>query len=197
MAALFLFPIFCCTFAVLFKKAMTKAFAEDGIDIGKLTDGVHQYSWVLGADFFGAFEGSLISDGVLEARLVLERVENVFRANLQTKGQAYLPCDNCLEQVSIPFEGELDFVVKISDSREEDDSDNEVFYVTESDPRFYVAQHIYDLVNLGLPLRRTCEAPGETPACNIDMLKRMDPEQEKEEGEGNDPRWDKLKDLFN
>jgi uncharacterized protein len=101
-----------------------------------------------------------------------------------------------LEQIAIPFKGQLNFVVKISESKEEDDPENEVFYVAESDPRFYVAQHIYDLVNLGIPLRKTCEDPGETPFCNTDMLKRMRPEQGKDEGGGDDPRWDKLKDLF-
>lgn len=175
-----------------------KAFAEDGIEIGKLTDGVHTLNWRLDAAFFKAFEGSLIEDGDFEATLQLERVEGVFRANLGVDGTVQSPCDNCLEEIAIPFKSTLDFVIKLTAVPTEDDSDNEVFYIMDSDPRFFVSQHIYDLVYLGLPLRKTCTDPGNTKWCNKELLKRLDTDgQINDAEEGNDPRWDKLKDLFN
>lgn len=177
---------------------MTKAFAEDGIEIGKLSDGVHTLNWRLDASFFKAFEGSLIENGDFEATLRLERVEGVFRANLRLKGSVLTPCDNCLEEIAIPLKSELDFVIKLTGVPQEDDSDNEVFYILDSDPRFFVSQHIYDLVYLGLPIRKTCEKPGNTPKCNMEVLKRLNIDEQIDDAEeGNDPRWDKLKDLFN
>lgn len=176
---------------------MMKAFAEDGFEIGKLIDGVHTMNWRLDAAFFKAFEGSLIREGNMEATLQLERAEGVFRAKLDVVGAVKSPCDNCLEEISIPFQSELNFVIKLTGVPKEDDIDNEVFYILDSDPRFFVSQHIYDLVYLGLPIRKTCEKPGAAAYCNQDVLKRLNTdEQENNAEEGNDPRWDKLKDLL-
>lgn len=168
------------------------------MDIGKLREGVHHLNWELGDAFLEAFEGNAIRKGSIQAGLRLERVDTVFRANLEVNGEVMLACDNCLEEIPVPFEKSLAFVIKLTENPRENDEENEVYFVTDSDPRFYVSQHIYDLVNMGLPLRRTCSDPGQTKYCNADMLKRMsDDEQENGGEDGNDPRWDKLKDLFN
>lgn len=176
---------------------MKQAFAEDGLDLGRLKNGNHQYSWSLDAEFFKAFEGSLIQDGEMNAMLNLERVEHVFRANLQIDGKVKTACDACLSHIEIPFQNELDFVIRLSSTYKEDDLDNEVFYVMESNPRFYVSQHIYDLVNLSLPLRKTCEDPGNTDFCNTEILNKMNNEDMTTDDSATDPRWDKLKDLLN
>jgi len=178
------------------KRAMMKAFAEDGIEIGKLTDGAHTLSWHLDARFFEAFEGSLIKDGSIDATLNLERAEGVFRSTLVVKGEVKTSCDNCLEEIPMTIQNDLDFVIKLTEVPAEDDTDNEVFYVQDNDPRFFVSQHIYDLVHLGLPLRKTCEAPGNTKWCNQELLDKMHDDEQNDDEDGNDPRWDKLKDLF-
>jgi len=176
---------------------MMKAFAEDGIEIGKMKDGVHALSWHLDARFFEAFEGSLIKDGSIDASLNLERAEGVFRSYLEVKGEVKASCDNCLEEIPMAIKNDLNFVIKLTEVPTEDDIDNEVFYVQDNDPRFYVSQHIYDLIHLGLPIRKTCEDPGNTEWCNLEILDKMhEDEQNDNDEDGNDPRWDKLKDLF-
>lgn len=173
-----------------------KAFAEDGIEIGKLKDGVHVLDWHLDARFFEAFEGSLIKDGSIDATLTLERAEGVFRSTLAVRGEVKASCDTCLEEIPLTIQNDLDFVIKLTDVPAEDDTDNEVFYVQDNDPRFFVSQHIYDLVHLGLPLRKTCEDPGNTEWCNQDVLAKMNDDEHDNGEDGDDPRWDKLKDLF-
>jgi uncharacterized metal-binding protein YceD (DUF177 family) len=180
----------------LVQKAMKQAFAEDGLDLGKLKNGIHRMDWVLNATFFQAFEGSLIQEGEMNVVLDLERIENVFSALLSINGKAKVLCDSCLEEIHLPFQNKLKFVVKLTGAYTEDDLDNEVFYVMENNPRFYLSQHIYDMVNLGLPIRKTCEDPGNMEACNLEVLNKLNDSGSAEE-EGNDPRWDKLKDLLN
>ena len=175
-----------------------KAFEEDGLEIGRLENGHHDFDWSLGDSFFASFDGSLIRKGQLRVLLGIERLDAVFRVSMNGEGEVEKECDNCLAPVRIPFKGHLNFVIKLTDSDQEDDPDHEVYYVKESDPRFYFSQHIYDLVNIGLPLRSTCSDPGASPECNPEMVKRLNQEgQDEQQEEESDPRWDKLKDLFN
>lgn len=176
-----------------------KAFEEDGIDLLKLDQGENTLSWRLDSAFFAAFNGSLIEKGDILVNLSMERQDRVFRSSLQVKGEVISTCDNCLEDIPLSIERSLDFVVKLTDVPTDDDVDREVYYVVNNDPTFYVSQHIYDLVHLALPLRKTCEDPGNTSYCNTDLLDKMnaDDEEENNGDGGTDPRWDKLKDLFN
>ncbi|MBI1223246.1 MAG: hypothetical protein GC180_11630 [Bacteroidetes bacterium] len=194
----FQFQFFELTLRPCSKKAKMKAFEEDGIDLLKLDQGINHLNWHLDTGFFSAFGGSLIEKGKIDAELSLERADRLFRGVLQIKGEVISTCDNCLEEIPISIGRSLEFVVKLADIPTEDDIDREIYYVVNSDPRFYISQHIYDLVHMALPLRKTCENPGNTNYCNKTVLEKLNTEDnEQSEGGDTDPRWDKLKDLFN
>lgn len=175
-----------------------KAFKEDGIALVKLKDGTHKYEFGIGDDFFGHFENSSLTKGQLEVDLVLQRLDQVFQANLSLKGHIQVNCDACLNEIPLPVSHKLDFVIKLSDIPRENDEDREVYYVQKGEGIFYLSKHIYDLVYIGIPIRKVCEDPGNTKFCNTDVVGKMNElNNDDDTDEGTDPRWDKLKDLLN
>jgi len=174
-----------------------KAFSEDGLDLARLKDGRHSWDFSLGADFFSHFEHSSLKKGQLKVDFDLHKVEHVFQAELRLQGQVFTACDNCLEEIPIAIGDSINFVIKLTDEQREDDQDREVYYIVRNDGKFYLSTHIYDLIYLGLPIKKTCEDPGNSEHCNIGLLDKMDTINENNnEDEGTDPRWDKLKDLL-
>jgi uncharacterized protein len=179
------------------KKTVMRLYKDDGVDVVGLKEGDHRFEWDFGDGFFDSFENSSLKKGEIHAVLDLHKTEHVFRSVLQVKGFVETICDNCLESIRIPVGKRLEMVVKLTETPQEDDPDREVYYVSVSEGKFFVGQHVYDAVYLSLPIRKTC---GLTAAasCNVEMLKKLSTanDNNSQGGDDKDPRWDKLKDLL-
>lgn len=172
------------------------------IELIKLGNGTHEFRFEFGKAFFEQFENSSFSDGSIKAHLILHKTESVFNAKLDISGSVEATCDYCLEGIHLPLQNSLDFIIKLSDVKREDNEEKEIYYVLESDSRFNIGKYVYDLIFVALPLQKTCEKPGELDICNKDMIGKLNELKHKDENAGEekgdtDPRWDKLKDLLN
>lgn len=177
------------------------AVPEDfDIEFVKLKDGEHVFQYGLAGAFFEAFENTDVHRADIAVNAVLEKHVHIINVDLQITGTAGLSCDRCLETIDFPIDTEYRIVFQLLAEharKTEDENDlvnSELVVVEHSENSINFARQVYESVLLGIPMLRNCDDMKVKP-CNMEMLQKLE-ELNQTRGEGNDPRWDKLKDLL-
>ncbi len=181
------------------KSAYTIAFRS-------LPDGKHQFEFKVGKDLFDSVEGALVADGNLTAKVEMTKSAQMLKFHFDISGTVRAVCDICLDEFDYPIEDcEGNIVVKFGDEYEE--VTDELYVIPESDNEISVAQWIYELICVMLPIRfEHSQAVGGNGQCNPEMLERLgrylveekktDESDAAPEAKETDPRWDALKGLM-
>jgi uncharacterized metal-binding protein YceD (DUF177 family) len=108
-------------------------------------------------------------------------------------------CDITDELYRQPIEGDMDLVVKFG--HEFDDSSDEVWIIPENEHEINVAQLIYEMILLSIPIKRVSPNVNSEQAQQArDLLEKYAPKAKEEDSKSKDksidPRWDSLKELF-
>lgn len=160
-----------------------------------LKAGVHEFSYEIDSTFFALFEHALIGEGKLQAEAKLDKSETEMTVDLTLKGEITMPCDRCLEKLQMPIDVTESLLIKFGDP---DNSTDEIVYLPDNSISFNMAQFIYELASLQVPLRVVC-GENSIPDCGqqFDLIvdEESAPEPEEEETEIIDPRWEALKKL--
>lgn len=152
-----------------------------------LSEGDHQYDFVISDSFFESFEPLNIREGKIDLSLDLEKETSLLSFLFHFSGSVKLTCDRCLEEYDQPVEDDFRLIVKFGEAfREISDEMVEIPY---TEHRFDLSQYIYEFVQLMLPLKHVHpdDALGNS-TCKPEMLKKLD-ELSKP---ATDPRWEAL-----
>ena len=158
--------------------------------------GEREFRWHAGIKFFQKFDNAEILDAdvVIEAKAV--KSGHYIGIDLDVQGNVTVPCDRCLEDLTLPVEAHPSFSVKFGeDSAPEDEvreGSREILYLDASDTDLDFSQVIYDYVCLSLPMQRV-HAEGE---CNPDTVRFLSQEQGDEEAAETNSPFAALKGLF-
>ncbi len=174
-----------------------KSLKQYSIPFTGLKIGQHQFNFEVDGRFFDEFEYSLVKDGLLSVSLLLERRETLMILNFHIKGKIQLSCDKCLSSFPHELDTKDRLIAKFTESDDLADSE-EVIIITKSESEVDVSSFIYEIINLAVPYISICEDPGNTPACDLEMLEKIDElsiEDGNSESEEQDPRWDVLKNI--
>lgn len=145
--------------------------------------------------FFNEYEYSLVKDGSLQAVVTIDKQETLMLVDFDIKGNVKLSCDLCLNDFPSNTEIEEKLIVKFSGQEEAEEQSEEILILTKKDYEFDVAPLIYEYINLAVPFNNRCENPGNTEACDQEMIKKIETlsgEQTTDETSKTDPRWDAL-----
>jgi uncharacterized metal-binding protein YceD (DUF177 family) len=160
-----------------------------------LKDGKHSFSFPIDNMFFAHFEYTDFDQAQLETKLVLDKKPTFLELSFDVQGKLTLPCDVSTELFDLPIDSQFNLLVKFG-SNTESNSD-EIIILPEGSYQINVAQYIYELIILAIPLKRI--HPGiEDVTLQSDIVKKLrelEPKEENSNG-GEDPRWNKLKDLL-
>jgi uncharacterized protein len=153
-----------------------------------LKPGVHAFDFEIDHLFFDRFEHSEIKSGNLTVHVDMEREERMLVLDFMIHGQVDLPCDRCLEPVSMIINGIEKLVVKLGDHFEEES--DLVIMIQETEKVLDISSFIYEFVHLLLPARRIHpeNEKGES-TCSPEVLNKL---RELSEQHVPDPRWDAL-----
>lgn len=164
-----------------------------------LKTGKHTFNFEIAKEFFEEYSELEITDGLIEAEVVLDKTSNLLVLDCNLKGNVKLQCDRCLEffDFTLKFNGQL--FVKFKDTPEE--PDEKVIFLHPNDDLLDLNQYFLDAIGLSIPIQKyhPADAKGK-PTCNKNMLKILSAHISKENTEIDneiDPRWSKLKDLLN
>jgi uncharacterized protein len=178
-----------------------KELREFNIDIFRLNNGTYDYEFIINKDFFEFFNFGLIETGSAKAFVHMIKSETLINMTIKVKGSVELVCDRSLEKFDFPLDTENKILFKFGD-RDEEVSD-EIIIIERNTQRLNVAQHIYDFINLAIPMKKIHprfqeEEEDEDDETEAKLIYSSAPEEEElKEEEDVDPRWNILKNLKN
>lgn len=156
-----------------------------------LKPGIYHYDFQVDDAFFEQVEGSEIEKAHFSVHLTLHRKSQFMELEFLLDGEVKVPCDRCLDLVTIPIHGSHLLVVRFG---EETQPDDEVVVISQFEERFDVSQFIYEYAHFGLPLRRVHPDDAEgNSTCNPEMLAKLGQYLiSSEPADEEDPLWDDI-----
>lgn len=176
------------------------------IDVIRLREGRHEFSFDVNDEFFSQFEdNNLVTNGNLIVKVVLNKDVNLIEALFEIDGTVELVCDRSLEAFDYPLHAADKVLYKYG--AEEQEINEDIFIITRDTPRLKLAQLIYEFILLALPAKKIHpDYIGEMDDEDFDdegqLVYVSDEDWEEDEDipstdEDADPRWDILKSLKN
>lgn len=184
-------------------------FSLYSIPLRSLSEGTHEFEFLLDDKFF-----KLISDadsdlqkGKVNVNVVVKRKTNMFEFGFRLNGEVQIPCDRCLDDMTIEVVTENRLIVKFG--KEYSEESDEIVVIPEDDGEINIAWFLYEFVALSIPMKHV-HPPGK---CNRVMSSKLNKHRATSSGDGDseddtdeddmpddggndsDPRWDTLKDI--
>jgi len=174
------------------------------IDIVRLREGKHTFSFDVNNEFFSQFEdNNLVTNGDLKVRVVLNKDVNLIEALFEIEGTVELTCDRSLETFDYPLNAVEKVLYKYG--AEEQEINEEIYIITRDTPRLRLAQLIYEFILLALPAKKIHpDYIGEMDEDDFDDEGQLvytsdedwdDDEEDSPSDDQADPRWEALKNL--
>ena len=163
-----------------------------------LGEGRHQYKFEIEDSFFEKFPESEIKKAQIFAEVEMLVSKDLLTLNIKLKGTAELRCDRCLDFFNYPILYKTALFADFGETNSDlSDADNKIT-INNKACEIVLDKHFYDYTHLSLPYKRfhpTDENGNST--CNTKMTKIIEKYALKGNNETVDPRWDKLKSLYN
>lgn len=171
------------------------------IEIIKLNEGEHIFTFKIGDAFFEHFEeNDFVKQGDLTATVYVNKLSSLIETDFDIKGTVKIICDRSLEEFDYPLSTSDRILYKYGSEVKEINED--IIMITRDTPKINVAQLIYEFILLAIPAKKI----------HPDYMDKIDEEDFEGEGEviytsektgeegGNpepsiDPRWEELKKL--
>ncbi|MGB8706060.1 MAG: DUF177 domain-containing protein [Gillisia sp.] len=167
-----------------------------------LKPGKHEFEYIIDNEFFEHFEYDEFNSAQVKLHLVLEKKPTMMELTFRASGSVNVNCDLTNEPYDQPVNGELFLVVKFGD--EFNDDNEELLILPHGEFQINVAQYIYELIVLSVPLKRIHPGvkDGSLKSEVLKKLEELSPDKahkNDEQTSGDDiyPRWNKLKNLLN
>nr|WP_315198156.1 DUF177 domain-containing protein [uncultured Flavobacterium sp.] len=165
-----------------------------GLKLGK-----HKFEYQISNAFFEIFDYNEFQNSDIKVNVVLDKQSNLLELNFKHEGTINVPCDLTSEDFDLPIKGKLKLIVRFGETFNNDNE--ELLILPFGEFEIDIAQYIYELIILSIPLRRT--HPGiKDGSLNTEALTKLkeltikELKKENKEEENIDPRWDKLKQLL-
>jgi uncharacterized metal-binding protein YceD (DUF177 family) len=141
------------------------------IDVIKLKEGKHSFTFEVGDEFFKFYEAEeWVKGSKITVIVNLNKTSSVIEAGFVFDGTVKLTCDRSLEEYDHPIELTEKVIYKYGAVEQEISED--VFMITKDTSSINVAQLIYEFIMLGIPAKKV----------HPDYLDEMDEEDFDEEG---------------
>ncbi|MGZ5262166.1 MAG: YceD family protein [Kaistella sp.] len=154
-------------------------------------NGQHEFQFEIDKAFFQLFDTEQeFTDPKIVADVLMDKHTTFLEIFIKTSGTVNLVCDITNENFTHPIENEIKVLVKFG--AEYDDSEEDVITIHMNDHAFNVAQLIYEVVMLAIPMKKISPNVSEE---DLAILEKFSPKDEIEEEPESDPRWEALKKL--
>ena len=157
------------------------------VDLSSWQQQEETFHFCLDDAWFATLDNTAVDGGHVDVEALLRRVGAHWLLSMNVTGRVTLPCDRCLQPLTLSVESDNTMDVRLADAGEEDDH---LLLVDARQPVIDLSWLAYEQVVLTLPLRRVHEE-GE---CTGEAAARWQQINE-EEDTPTDPRWDKLKTI--
>ena len=166
-----------------------RKFRDYEIQFIGLKNGDHNFEYTIDNTFFEKFEYTDFIKSSLKVKLSFLKKTTLFELDFSFEGRVTVPCDATGDVFDLPLKGKLPLLVKFGELYNDDD--DEVLIIPHKEFQINIAQYIYEMVVLSLPLRKVKEGVAFSNDAYLEIE-----QEEKKEIEKIDPRWEKLKTLL-
>lgn len=183
-------------------------FSLYNIPLRSLSEGKHEFKYDLDNKYFALIDDGTadVKKGNLKVVLSLKKTSTTFELNFEITGAVQVPCDRCLDDISMDVDTKSKLIVKFG--KEYSEESDEIVIIPEDDGEINIAWFLYEFIVLSLPAKRV-HPPG---TCNKAMSSKLNKHRakstdddseddsieddiEEEDSSFTDPRWDGLKDV--
>ncbi len=186
-------------------------FSAFKLALKSLGEGVHEFEYKLGKQFFVDMENSDVHDADLTVHLTVTHRHDAYDLDFRVDGTVTLLCDRCLDDLIVPIDATYRLMVKYGEDY--NDESDDLLIIPQSDNDLNVSYMIYDTVVLAIPIkhvhplgkcnrqmssllkRHRAVTPGEDAELQEELLDSIDDVDADAGGGSTDPRWDALKGL--
>ena len=163
------------------------------IDLKGLKDEETSLEFTLDDTYLEALDGADVKKGSLHVSVSIRKATGFFEFNFHTDGEIVIPCDRCLDDMTLPVDTDNCLIVKLGSVYSEED---DVIVVPENEGILDMAWLIYEFVALVIPIRHV-HAPGKCNPAMTQALEELssDRSSDEESNQPIDPRWEKLNSL--
>lgn len=159
--------------------------------------GTHSYSIDCDNAFFELAEIPDLHNGLIKLQIEMNISEKMVLLNFHFNGNVELPCDRCLDPVTIDLDFTENLVVKLVpfvDDMEKVEEDD-MWIVDENTYDLDLFHFVYESIALHLPMQILhADDENGNPTCNPEILKKLE-EFSGREHDAIDPRWEALKNI--
>ena len=156
-----------------------------------LKNGKHEFRFEIDKAFFQLFDTEQeFTDPKIVADVFMMKHSTFLEFEIKISGTVNLVCDITIENFDHDIENEIKVLVKFG--AEYDDSEEDVITIPMTDHAFNVAQLIYEVVMLAIPMKKI--SPNVSDG-DLEILEKFSPKDEPAEEPQSDPRWEALKKL--
>jgi len=177
------------------------------IVFSSLPFGVTDFTYDISQSFLDLFEVETDFDNPsIKIELDFEKKSTMLELEFRLNGHIEVICDITGEKFDQKISNEAKIIVKFGD--EFDDSDSEIWIIPRDEYELDIAQVIYELIMLSIPIKRvhpkvingeldsdTADLLDKYSVYELDQTEEYNEEDEDDNDDDIDPRWAKLKDL--
>ncbi|UMB60003.1 DUF177 domain-containing protein [Lutibacter sp. A80] len=168
-----------------------------------LKDGVHQFEYNIGKEFFDFFNYEEFYNSNVNVSLSFLKKPTLFELEFTFSGSVEVACDITNELFQQPIETSIFLIVKFGD--EFNNENEELLIIPHSDYKLNIAQYIYEAIVLAVPIKKV--HPGvEDGTLKSEILDKLNEFKIKDnnteenhldvDSNAIDPRWNKLKSIL-
>lgn len=162
------------------------------IDIYKLKNGIHQYNFEIGEEFFSSFVHGFANTGKGIAKVTLDKTETLISVTFDLDLKVELTCDRSLEKFEFPVLQREKMLFKYGE--EEQELDVDVQMITENTQRIDLGKHLHDYIGLAIPYKKLHPKYMDVDQEQDELIFQTKTDKE-EDQITEDPRWEALKKL--
>lgn len=126
-------------------------FTAYKLPLKSLSEGVHEFDYVLDKPFFTNMENADVRDADLAVHLTVTHRHDLYHLNFEIAGTVTLLCDRCLDDLVLPIDTTYNINVEYGDDY--DDESDDLLIIPRSDNDLNVAYMLYDTVVLQIPMK--------------------------------------------
>ena len=160
------------------------------IDLKGLKEEETSLEFALDDSYFEALDGADVKKGSLHVSVSIRKATGFFEFDFHTEGTIVIPCDRCLDDMTLPVDTDNRLIVKLGSACSEED---DIIVVPENEGILDMAWFIYEFVALVIPIRHV-HAPGKCNPAMTQALEELsaDRSSDEESSQPIDPRWSEL-----
>ena len=166
-----------------------------------LKPGIHTFEYKVDNKFFTQYGEQDFSNCKADVKLSLEKNNSFMLLTFDVDGSADVNCDRCGNSLTLQLWDEFKVTVKLVDDPEimnEQEEDPDVYYISRNESHIYVADWIYEFINLSIPMQKTCgEDEKGGSKCNKEVLEKLLQMKKQADSESNNSVWKGLEKFKN